>query len=392
MRRLALLLVIPALGVTALTFAGGGGEPPSRLYRADFRRTVQVFPGVHVRVLGVDVGTVLDVRNVDGAAQVSFILDRTDVKIPADVKAAVVPSSLLGERYIQLFPAYRGGPQLKPGSTIPLARTAVPSEPDELIRSLQDYLGGLDPTTVSRFVQNAATILDGNGGELNRLIKNAADVMEVISTKREDLSAIVTELNTLTQSLATRQQELAQLIQTYGQVTGIVNDNRASLEGTINGLNEAASQLGSLLTAHEDPLHSDIQTLTRTTRTLTRNVDTLARTGKLGDLILLRLQQRLTEICLDLGVKSCASMEFWRDQVPSLFCRLQCLPGPGGPGPKGSSKARGTFELTDAIESQPGLSAQLSAQAAARGTDLGGLVGSLLEESVGNPLGIGGGL
>ena len=90
---------------------------------------MQVFPGIKVRVLGVDVGHVTDVANTEDGVRVAFRVDDPETRLPADVKAAVVPVSLLGERYIQLFPAYDGGPVLNPGTTIPLSRTAVPSEP-----------------------------------------------------------------------------------------------------------------------------------------------------------------------------------------------------------------------------------------------------------------------
>src|SRR5439155_1684886 len=83
---------------------------------------------------------------------------------------------------------------------------AVPVEPDEVLRSLQDYLGALDPNTVTKFVENAATILNGNGEELNSLIAHGADVMATLSAKREDLASLITELNDLTQTLATRQR------------------------------------------------------------------------------------------------------------------------------------------------------------------------------------------
>src|SRR5205807_8978644 len=102
-------------------------------------------------------------RNVSNGVQVSFRIDDSSIKLPSDVKAAVVPVSLLGERYIQLFPAYDGGPVLQPGAEIPLSRTAVPAEPDELLRSLQNYLGGLNPEVVTRFVENGANLLQGNG-------------------------------------------------------------------------------------------------------------------------------------------------------------------------------------------------------------------------------------
>lgn len=414
MRRLALLVLVPTLGVLGFSFAQGGSE--DAVFHADFRRAVQVFPGVHVRVLGVDVGIVSEVKNVAGAARVTFRLERHDIKIPADVSAAVVPSSLLGERYIQLFPAYQGGPQLAGGSVIPIERTAVPAEPDELLRSLQDYLGALDPDTVAEFVQNAAAILEDNGAELNRLIEHGSNVMETLAGKRQDLTAIIVELNEITQALSTRQAALGSLIDTYGVVTGNLNENRAALEGTIQGLNLAATELADLLSDHQEPLKDDIEVLTRTSRTLTRNIEALARTAgwarslfdgasravdydedwlrlgnqgqELSELILLRLEERLIEICEQAGDLACADPSFWEQEVPDLFCQIQCPPPL--PGPLAGAGAQA--QLTKAIQSQPGLNAQFESAATAKGTDVDGVVDSLLEGSVGNPVGVGGAL
>jgi phospholipid/cholesterol/gamma-HCH transport system substrate-binding protein len=354
----ALALVVAA----CLLVAGCGGVDDGRKYTAEFERAVQIFPGVNVRVLGVDVGRVVEVETVPGGVVVTMRVERDDVQIPEGVQAAVVPASLLGERYIQLFPAYEGGPTLEDGGAIPRTRTAVPSEPDELLRSLQDYLGGLDPETVAAFVSTAAETLEGNGEELNRLIGNASRVMDLLSSKRDDLAEIIVQFDKVTQALASRQQRVGRLINTYNTVAHTLTDNRRALEGTIDGLNEAAIELASLLVAHRLPLGEDIKALTRTSRTVHRNVDALARTGhwaerlfsaasraidfdkdwlRLGNqgaplaaLILLRLQQRLMELCSDAGATECSGAAFWQAEVPELFCfapqLCQAIGGGGG--------------------------------------------------------------
>ena len=363
-RALALVVVV------ALLAAGCGGVDDSRTYTAEFERAVQIFPGVNVRVLGVDVGRVVEVENVPGGVVVTMRVERDDVQIPEGVQAAVVPASLLGERYIQLFPAYEGGPTLEDGGEIPRSRTAVPSEPDELLRSLQDYLGGLDPETVAAFVSTAAETLEGNGEELNRLIGNASRVMDLLSSKRDDLAEIIVQFDKVTQALASRQQRVGRLINTYNTVAHTLTDNRRALEGTIDGLNEAAIELASLLVEHRLPLGEDIKALTRTGRTVHRNVDSLARTGhwaerlfsaasraidfdkdwlRLGNqgaplaaLILLRLQQRLMELCSDAGATECSGAAFWQAQVPELFCFAPelCQAAAGGAGGGGGAAAR----------------------------------------------------
>jgi virulence factor Mce-like protein len=422
----AISLLLAALAVTVGLSACSGGMSGDT-YTAEFDRAVQVFPGVKVRVLGVDVGQVLSVRNVPGGVEVEFEIDRDDVQVPADVSAAVVPQSLLGERYIQLFPAYSSGPVLQPGATIPRERTAVPSEPDELLRSLQDYLGGIDPETVSEFVSTAAETLDGKGQELNDLIGNAARVFETLAAKRDDLAVFIVELNKLTQALATRRSELTDVIVAWNTVAGTLNRNRDAVEGTITGLSEAASELATLLLDHRRPLARDIEALTRTTRTLSRNAETFARTGywakllfqaasravdydhdwlRLGNqgaplaaLILMRVEQRLMELCADAGSAECANPAYWAAEVPQLFCFVPSLC------PEASTDDREqAVALAAAIEQQPEIKDDLEVKAAqaacvdARNPDrcferemaanrsLEAMVVTLLEQTIGSPM------
>jgi phospholipid/cholesterol/gamma-HCH transport system substrate-binding protein len=382
MRRLVALLVAVTMVLTGCALLGGGEE---RTYKAMFSRAIQVFPGGKVRVLGVDVGLVQEVENAAGAVEVTFVVDDPEMQLPADVEAAIVPASLLGERYIQLFPAYQGGPTLQPGATIPVERTAVPSEPDELLRSLQNYLGAIDPEAVNQFVTNAAAVLDGNGQELNELIHNAASVIGTLAAKRDDLAKIIVEFEKLTTALATRKAALARVIKSYNAVIGTITTNRAAVEGSITGLNEMSIELAALLGAHQGTLDQDLDTLTTTGRTLRRNIHTFTRTGhwatrlfhaakravdfekdwlrltgqeqELGGLIIMEIEERLQEICVELGLPECAAHAYWATNVPALFCyKAKC---PSEDKQAGQSPEE---QLTEAIQQVPGLANSLLEQ------------------------------
>jgi phospholipid/cholesterol/gamma-HCH transport system substrate-binding protein len=382
MRRLLAVLVAASLVLTACALVGGSEE---QTYRAVFSRAIQLFPGGKVRVLGVDVGVVEQVENEPHGVVVTFRVEEPDMQLPADVEAAIVPASLLGERYVQLFPAYQGGPTLPPGATIPASRTAVPSEPDELLRSLQDYLGAIDPAAVNKFVTNAATVLRGNGAELNDLIHHAAGVIGTLAAKRDDLARIVVEFDKLTRALLTRKEEVARLIHTYNEVVGTLTSNRAALEGSITGLNDMAVELASLLIAHRGALNQDVDSLTRTGRTLQRNVHTFAHTGhwasrlfhaaaravdfdkdwlrltnqgqELPGLIVQRLKERLVEVCQDLNLSICSTPSYWSTNVPALFCfKAKC---PTEEAKKGQPPEQ---QLTEAIQQVPSLTDSLLQQ------------------------------
>lgn len=351
----------------------GGGGSESRVINAEFSRAVQIFPGNSVRVLGVKVGRVTDVAVDAEKAVVEIRIDDPDIKLPSDVKATLVPESLLGERYVQLFPAYEGGAEFA-GDTIELADTSVPAEQDELLRGLQDYFGAIDPEKVSNFVTAAATALEGNGENLNRLLDKGSGVLTTLADKRDSLSGLITNLNQLTLTLSTRQASIARLITTYNVVVSTLNDNRDALEGTIQGLNAAATELASLITEHRNPLAADVKSLTRTFRTLARNAESFTRTGKwanrlftaaskamdyernwlrLGNqggplvkMLLFRLQDRLKGVCLRLGVDECATRAYWSDAMPGLFCVI--------PGNCENDKRTPGQALDDALRELPG--------------------------------------
>jgi hypothetical protein len=228
--------------------------------------------------------------------------------------------------------------------------------------------------------------------------------MQTLASKRDDLALLIVELNKLTVALSTRQAAIGRLIRSYDAVAGTLNTNRASLEGTITGLNQAAAQLAALLIAHRAPLASDIEALTRTGQTLNRNASAFAETGhwatrlflaasraadynkdwlrlnnqgqELGALVLMRLEQRLMELCQQSHARKCTNPKFWAKRVPGLFCF-----DPGCP--LGPANQKGA--LFGAIKSVPPLNALLVSQAKNEGQTMQWLISQLLDKTIGNP-------
>src|SRR3546814_18155980 len=59
-----------------------------------------------------------------------------DVDLPADVSALIVSPSVVGDRFIQLSPVYKGGAKLPDNAKLGLKRTSTPIELDEIYASL----------------------------------------------------------------------------------------------------------------------------------------------------------------------------------------------------------------------------------------------------------------
>src|SRR3546814_15765241 len=68
-----------------------------------------------------------------------------DVDLPADVSALIVSPSVVGDRFIQLSPVYKGGAKLPDNEKLGLKRTATQLELDEIYASLDQITVALGP-------------------------------------------------------------------------------------------------------------------------------------------------------------------------------------------------------------------------------------------------------
>src|SRR5215208_3004712 len=124
--RLAVFLAVCLLGVFALYAVFGQlrfGEKASS-YNAEFVNVTGLENGDIVRIAGVEVGQVKKVEIApDTTASVEFSADDS-VVLTEGSRAVIRYDDLIGGRYLALEEGAGGTKKLKPGDTIPLARTS----------------------------------------------------------------------------------------------------------------------------------------------------------------------------------------------------------------------------------------------------------------------------
>jgi phospholipid/cholesterol/gamma-HCH transport system substrate-binding protein len=383
-RRILLVILAAALAVTGTACAGGGGDYE---ITAEFDRSFNLFEGSRVRMLGVEIGTVeeIEIRPGMDTVRTRLRIDG-DVDLPAEVEASIIFASMLGERHIELHPPYQDGATLDEGAHIPLDRTSVPAEFDEVLESLNDFLAGLPPEEVARVVTNAAEILDGRGEELGETIEDVAELVEVLREVDEDVISLAGRLADLNTTLASRDAEIGRIIADWDTVVSMLATERDTIDAALSGVARISAELGDLLATNRSNLESDVQTLTRILRTADRNVDELdlLLTGQselyrhaervfdfdrnwlplvnhaedLGRLIADRLTDRLVRACDDLGLEVCADVEFWEsNDLPEELCLPPLVPCPDDGSGTSLSDA-----LRDATELVPELSERLEGE------------------------------
>src|SRR4051812_41736603 len=136
--------------------------------KADFSNAVGLLPGSEVDYLGVTYGTVSAVERIDGGVRVTMKID-SGKKVPADSSANIFRKSALGEQYIEFDPptGYTNGPPYyAKNTTVPMARTTVPLEFSELLRSASRLVSAIPPDAVNTLVHEAAVGVNGRTDSL----------------------------------------------------------------------------------------------------------------------------------------------------------------------------------------------------------------------------------
>lgn len=346
MIRVRLLLV--AVAVSLLAGCVGPFAPEAGLtFTAVFTRTNNLFEGSDVRILGVPKGTVLELTP-KGADVVATIQMEPDIDVPADVRAAVAPTSLLGERFVQLDRAYQGGPKLEDGAEIPLERTSVGVDIDEVLASFEKFLEGLDEETLADLVDVLVATLEGQGDGLNQLLDQGADTVAVLRRSSDDLNLAVSQLAALNTTVATRDEELGVLFEDLSVVMEtLAEEGPVIIEGMQN-LRRLTNELRPLTDEHSDAIVNDLEILATSVSTVQRNLDRLGEVMRGGNrlfrgagrafdyeaamirldneaenipaLLNDRLLQRLAGVCIRLGIEECSDAEFFEPIEDIITC------------------------------------------------------------------------
>src|SRR6476469_6067441 len=184
------LLVVAAMGTAFWYYVSGRADQTH--FSALFTESVGVYPGSDVRVLGVAVGTVDDVKPKGTVVEIDMHLD-SGIAVTADTRAVIISPSLVSDRYVQLTGVYSSGPKLADGAVIPLARTATSVEIDELTNSVTQFTKALGPSGANRhgaladLLDVGAANLRGNGAALHRTLQRLGAAAGTFAHNRGDL-------------------------------------------------------------------------------------------------------------------------------------------------------------------------------------------------------------
>ncbi|MCW2794349.1 MAG: virulence factor Mce family protein [Nocardioides sp.] len=275
-------LVVPTV-ILALVVAGAFAmfrSPDQKTLTAHFPRTISIYEGSEVRVLGVPIGTVDSVTPSGTDVVVEMSYD-ADVKVPADAKAVIIAPSLVGDRFVQLTPVYTGGDVIADGDVLDVDRTAVPLELDQIYSSLDELNVALGPTGANKngaltdLIETTARNFGGEGAQFHQTILDFSKLSGTLDDNKEELFGSAAELEGFISTLAKNDKTVRAFNQSLGSVSTALAGERHELSQSLANLAEAMGQVSSFVKENREILGKNISGLNRVAKVLVKQRNAL---------------------------------------------------------------------------------------------------------------------
>lgn len=237
---------------------------------AYFSDTLALYPGDKVQIMGVRVGSIDKIEPAGDKMKVTFHYENK-YKVPSNATASILNPSLVASRTIQLSPPYTGGPVLEDDAVIPLDRTQVPVEYDELRDSISRILTDLGPTPeqprgpFGDIIESAADGFAGKGKQLNTTLNNLSEALFALNEGRDDFFGVVKSLAMFVNALHRSDQQFVALNNDLAEFTNAFTNTDREVADALRDLNELLSTTRAFLDENAEVLTYDINNLSEVT-------------------------------------------------------------------------------------------------------------------------------
>lgn len=251
-----------------------------RPYQAAFRDASGLVVGNEVRVAGVRVGKVTEVglaRNDTGPyVRVRFRLDDDDIRLGDRTGATIRIKTVLGQKYLALAPAGPG--RLPEGAQIPLDRTASPFDVMQAVTGLAGTFDEIDTEQLATAFTTLTETFADTPGSVRSSLDGLSRLSRTVASRDAELRELLVRARGVTDVLAARDEEFRRLVADGTALLAEVSRRRDAIHELLVGTRDLASQLSGLVADNRTTLEPTLRQLRGVVATLQRNRDHLEQT------------------------------------------------------------------------------------------------------------------
>jgi phospholipid/cholesterol/gamma-HCH transport system substrate-binding protein len=273
---IAFLLVTTAATYVLAATISNTSYGSTQTYRADFTDAAGLNIGDDVRIAGVRVGTVSDIKIVrHNTAEVTFSVVKSR-PLPSSSQLTLRYRNLVGQRYLDISQGAGDSTTMQnPDKAIPTSRTTPAVDLTVLFAGFKPLFEGLAADQINKLSGEIIATLQGEGGALQSLFSTVADLTNALADKDKVIGDVITNLSSVLDTIGRRDTELSNLIiQLQGFISGLADD-RKTIVNALDGINKLTTNTAGLLTQVRAPLAKDIKDITGLVGVLNRNSGTI---------------------------------------------------------------------------------------------------------------------
>ncbi|MBM9459300.1 MCE family protein [Nocardioides sp. zg-536] len=232
-----------------------------------FRDATGLRAGDDVRVAGVRVGRVAETRvgtgEERGLAVVTMSVEATQ-PLHTDVVASIDYLNLMGQRYVDLSRPDREAqaPRLRDGHRIPLERTRPALDLSAMFNAFKPVFDLLQPGDVNELAGNIVAALQGQGPTLDHLLAQTAELTAGLSDREETLARVADDVTLVLQTTDEHREEVTSLVTGLDSLTRGLARDRDRIATSLDSIARLSATTAGLV-EQAGPAVRDVTTLSR---------------------------------------------------------------------------------------------------------------------------------
>ncbi|MFF2557721.1 MCE family protein [Nocardia sp. NPDC058058] len=266
-------------GAFSVPLPGGAdvGDHPMHL-DIRFSDVLDLVPQSTVKVDGVAVGRVDKIELApDGwTASIKAVVNKS-VNLPANARAEVRQSNLLGEKFVELSAPANDPDQarLKDGSTIKVENTRTATEVEQVLGALSLLLNGGGVAQLQPIVVELNKALDGRDAKVRSLLEQANTLINGLNQQVDDITRALDGLNTLGSRVGQQTEQIGKILDELPQGIKILNEQRPQLIQLLTQLDRVGQAGFDVLDHSKENLITDLSSLRPTLQELGKSAGDL---------------------------------------------------------------------------------------------------------------------
>ena len=242
-------------------------------YSAYFAEAGGIKPGSTVRVSGMGVGRVSDVRLEGTKVRVGFTV-RDNIELGDRTEAAIKTETILGSKMLELTSRGEG----KLTGIIPLERTTSPYELPDALGDLTTTISGLDTAQLSSALTTLANTFKETPPQLRPALEGVARFSDTLNNRDAQLRSLLANANQVSGVLGRRSQQIATLVSDSNALLAALLDERDSLDALMNNLSAVSHQISGLVDDNRTQLKPALDKLNGVLEILDNRKEDIQRT------------------------------------------------------------------------------------------------------------------